>query len=401
MHAPTVANSARRLSQEGIWDASLERAKRWLLQSGIYILERNDPQYGAVYSRYDTRRQRHELIYAEATGYVLSLLAYLANTTRDKTLAEHAAASGDWLVSWFESNNGMISMGLRDGVAIRQAYTFDNGVCCKGLIDLYQLSGDDRYLQCAQQIATWLIREAQNDDGSVKPVFDMDTGRFVQDRTLWYKVSGSFQAKVAMPLFLLHSITGDKQAREAAVRLCKWAVRQQRPDGSFPANMHTNVVNVHFHCYTVEALLYASGFEQHQEFLVAAERGINWAARMQRTDGSLPRWCRRGIFRGRGSEAQAQVTRIFSLMNMLRPHRELEEAARKAGESLMKMQRSGHDTKEDGGFAEVDVWIYRFIPRKSPYMTSWSTMFALQALHFVKQSASGGGDFTHEGKMLF
>ena len=77
---------------------SLDRAQNWLFHSGIYILTPSDPNYGAVYSHYDRKKKRHELVYAEVTGYVISLLRYLSTRTPDLELLNAAKASGEWLL---------------------------------------------------------------------------------------------------------------------------------------------------------------------------------------------------------------------------------------------------------------------------------------------------------------
>ncbi len=371
----------------------------WLLNSGIYISNPEDPNYGAFHSHYSVEQRRHDLVYAEATGYGLSLLKYLNGKHASARLVDFARASGDWLVRWAKRHHGIIAMGLTGGEEIREAYAFDNGVCCKGLLDLYALTADERYLECAEGIADWLVSAALCEDGSVKPVFDLNSGRFVEDRRTWYRVSGSFHAKIAMPLLQLSSINKDGRIRDAAVRICERAIGQQRGDGNFPANKATKWTYSHFHCYTVEALLFAFAYERSPRFMEAAERAIDWAMNAQGTDGALPRWSGGGSMRETASDVQAQAVRIFSLANMLRPRRELVVASQKASKFLLELQRLDEERAMHGGFLGGSVRKYRIIPRRSLEMTSWAAMFAIQALHFMEEASSG--DFYVEGKFLF
>jgi uncharacterized protein YyaL (SSP411 family) len=403
---PDLASPQRRAPRVGLGQAAgaassspLGMVKSWLLNSGIYILDPEDKNYGAFYSHYNAEQKRHDLVYAEATGYGLSLLSYLNRDHSSAPLVDLARASGDWLVGWAKRHQGIIALGLTGGKEIREAYAFDNGVCCKGLLDLYTLTADDRYLKCAERIAHWLVREALCDDGSVKPVFDLNSARFVEDQRTWYKLSGSFHAKIAMPLLQLSSINKDRRIRDAAVRICEWALGQQQDDGNFPANRTTKWTYLHFHCYTVEALLYAYACERSQRFIDAAERAINWTMKMQGVDGTLPRWYGGGSMKETASDVQAQVTRICSLLNMLSPRRELVEASQKASKFLLALQRVDEEQTMRGGFTGGTVRKYRIIPRKSLEMTSWAAMFAIQALHFMEVASSG--DFYIEGKSLF
>ncbi len=97
--------------------SELGRAESWLLKSGIYILDRNDPNYGAIYSYYDHKLKKYELVYAEATGYVISLLKYLYSINKDSKLIDFARASGDWLVRLAERYNGIIALGAASSSA--------------------------------------------------------------------------------------------------------------------------------------------------------------------------------------------------------------------------------------------------------------------------------------------
>src|SRR5689334_19002213 len=120
----------------GVGNAA-QNAQHWLLHSGVYILDPKDPNYGAVYSYYDPAHRRFELVYAEATGYVISLLRYLYAHSADKSLVHFARASGDWLIGFAAQHAGIISMGRTSERDLHEAYAFDNGICCKGLLDLY------------------------------------------------------------------------------------------------------------------------------------------------------------------------------------------------------------------------------------------------------------------------
>lgn len=359
--------------------SSLEKVQSWILKSDIYILDRNDPNYGAIYSYYDCKAKNYQLVYAEATGYVISLLKYLYSINKDGKLIEFARASGDWLIRLAERYNGIIVMGIKDGNDIRQAYAFDNGICCKGLLDLYELTGDTKYLEYAEKIAGWLTNKVLNEDGSVKPLVDINSGNFVEDSSVWYKASGSFHAKIAMPLLQLYSINKNDKIRDVAMKVCEWALDQQKSDGSFPVNKYNRSVNLHAHCYTIEALLYAYASQGTQKFLAASEKAVDWIVKVQESDGSLWLWHGDGFVKMKASYAIAQVVRICILMHMLNDKENLLEVARNASKFLVGMQCCEQDSKVNGGFYE-DTRKYGFMMRRSSHVTSWATMFAMHAI---------------------
>lgn len=377
--------------------AVVRRAEAWLQYSGICVRDGPGANAGAVYSYYDTRRRTHTLLYAEATGYFLSLCRYLHHLGRGGDWAAAGRAGGDWLLSLVEPARGALVMGLREHTVIDQAYAFDNGICCKGLLDLYQTTGTARYLEQAERIARWLVHEALNQDGSVKPVLDLSVGRFVENRRAWFMASGSFQAKIAMPLLQLAAIAGDRGFRRAAVRICEWALAQQRPDGGFPANRLTRGVNLHAHLYTIEALLYAYAREGRDDFLMAAARGLAWAAARQRADGSILLWSH-APWGPTATYAVAQAVRAFLLLDLVRPDARLREAAAAGAGFLVRMQADSPDPAASGGFFEERRGEIGLGSRNSHRVTSWTTMFAVHALHLL---AERGTRFDDEIGFLF
>jgi uncharacterized protein YyaL (SSP411 family) len=380
-------------------EARRAMAIEWLLHSGISIADPVDPHCGALYSHYDGEQGRHELIYPEATGYGLSLLSDLhAHGATDRCL-QRARVSAGWLMRWAERHGGIIAMGLDRGREVPEAYTFDHGVCCKGLLDLYRVTSDEDYLRCAETLARWIIERALRPDGSVRPVFDLEAGDFVEAPSPWYKVSGSFHAKISMALLDLAALRRDQRFREAAVRMLQWARGQQHPDGSFPVNAGTKATYLHFHWYTVEAFLYAFARERSEEYIMAAARAVDWALKRQAADGTFPRWVHRMALRETAADVQAQAVRSVSLLHMLRPAAALQDAARRACAALLAFQRVTGGAAVRGGFTGGSIRKYRVVTRRSLQMTSWAAMFAIQALRFMETEP--GQDFNAYAARLF
>jgi uncharacterized protein YyaL (SSP411 family) len=266
------------------------------------------------------------------------------------------------------------------------------------LLDHYELTGDKKYLEYAEKIADWLLDNALNEDGSIKPLLDIDTGNFVQDEGVWYKASGSFHSKISMSLLQLYSINKNDRLLDAATKVCEWAVGQQKPDGIFPVNKYNRSVNLHAHCYTIEALLYAYAFNNKQEFLESVEKAVNWITSVQESDGSIWLWHGNGFVKMKASYAIAQAARIFLLMHMLNGNKNLIEAAKKASNFLLTMQCSEQDSRINGGFYE-DIRKYGFMMRRSSHITSWATMFSMQASSMMDRI--GKTNFNAEIKGLF
>ena len=54
-----------------------EKVKNWLISSGLCILDKTNPNVGAVHSYYDTQNKKYSFLYPEITGYYLSTLKFL------------------------------------------------------------------------------------------------------------------------------------------------------------------------------------------------------------------------------------------------------------------------------------------------------------------------------------
>jgi uncharacterized protein YyaL (SSP411 family) len=374
----------------------LKKAESWFFNSGIYVLDKDDPNYGAVYSYYDYKAKDHQLVYAEATGYAISLLKYLHLMKNDAKLIDLAMASGDWLVKLADRYDGIITMGIRGSSEIKLAYPFDNGIVCKGLLDLYELTKDNRYLEHAEKMAVWLVKKSVDKDGSVKPVFDTQSQSFMQDDSLWYKVSGSFHSKITMSLLQLHSINKNDVFYDAATQVCNWALSQQKPDGSFQINIRNKAVNLHTHCYTVETLLYAYALHNNSKFLEAAERATDWMLKTQNPDGSLWLWHGGNYGKAKPAYAISQFVRICLLLNLLNGKENLLSSAKRASQFLLTMQSTDSDIKMNGGLYE-DISKIGPITRKSSHITSWATMFAMHAAGMLEKT----GGFKEEISKLF
>jgi uncharacterized protein YyaL (SSP411 family) len=372
----------------------IEKAESWLLKSGIYILDTTDPNYGAVYYHYDCGGRNYELIYAEATGYIISLLKYLFSLYKDNKLIDFARASGEWIIRFAQKYDGVIMMGLRDNNDIKLAYPFDNAICCKGLLDLYELTTEKKYLEHAEKIANWLVNKALNEDGSVKPEFDIDSGKFMESADAWWKASGSFHSKITMCLLRLYSINKNDTMRDAAMKVCQWTLQQQNQDGSFPSNKYMRSINVHAHCYTIEALLYAYAWQNNKTFLTSAQKAVDWMLAMQEVDGSLRLWYDSESGEIKPSYAISQFIRILLLMYLLDRKEHFIEAAKRASKFLMSLQALEQDSRINGGFYEYatsseliakDGQIISSKLKKRKALPSWGTMFTIQSFSILER----------------
>jgi uncharacterized protein YyaL (SSP411 family) len=311
---------------------------------------------------------------------LISLLKYLYFVNKHDRYIEYAKCSGDWLIRVAERYNGMIIIGIEGGNDIKQSQSFDMGIDCKGLVDLYELTQDRKYLLYAEKIAS-ILMDAIREDGSVESTL-YRSPEVKYEEGEWWQESGSLHSKIAMSLLQLYSINRNRKHLESAIKICEWTLMQQQADGSFRVNRYNNSVNLHAHCYTMEALLYAYVWLGKKEFLDAVVKAADWMVRMQAADGSLWLWYNGGVPGVWPAYAIAQFVRLLVLLHLIDPGKHFLEAATRASEYLTGMQNSLPDIKMNGGFFEF-LSDEEQSKLKPSVLGSWSTMFAIQALDFL------------------
>ena len=116
-----------------------EQVKNWLLNSGLYVYQKQDEQYGGVHSFYDLKDQKFGFLYPEITGYCISTIRFLYAHEKKEQYLEHAQASADWLMKIYKKYGGVVQGISSDTSQQKLAFSFDTSICAKGLLDYYLL----------------------------------------------------------------------------------------------------------------------------------------------------------------------------------------------------------------------------------------------------------------------
>jgi Squalene-hopene cyclase C-terminal domain len=206
-------------------------------------------------------------------------------------------------------------------------------------------------------------------------------GGSIEDPGGFFGDGSSIHVKNAIAFLLLHATTGREQFREAADQACRYTLTLQDADGAFWNRPERLSVFTHAHCYACEGLLYAGQALGEPTYTVAAQRGVQWLAQTQLSDGSWlanhkAAWSVRGtldaIQRPRASDAAAQAARLFSLTgpryerNRLSALQFLLGCQNDGGAFYYRRTRFGYDQK----------------------LYTWCTQFAVQALTWNRCSAA-------------
>ncbi len=369
---------------------SVELAENWILNSGIQNLE--GEQKGGFNSWYDLEHKKYEFLYSEITGYGITMLLYLNRLNPDKMLVERAKLAANWLLSralhesggiktrhYYDTDRANHDYSFESGIL----YAFDNGIVAYGLVNLYNVTKEGKYLKAAENISKFLIERMQKESGEFYASYDAKSSKLMDDDSKWSTQSGSYHAKIALPMIEMFKITKDDAYRKSAINVCNAALRMQQDDGRFITYRTEKDTHIHPHCYSAEGLLYAGLRLQREDFIQGAAKAAEWVLNNTEEGGSIKclySFSKKMFVTYERCDVLAQTLRLASFLQKMGKIKDNGRISR-IMERVINFQKS--DGVQKGGF------YYGMDTNKPlPYLNSWCTMFALQALHMNNSSSS-------------
>ena len=238
-------------------DEVADKAISWLLDSGIQFNSQSPETDGGFASWYEQDTESSPYLYAEITGYMLTLLTWLNSRKQDVRLLKSAIRAADWLIEISHKASG----GFPCLVPLRPnrfehkrdyIYTFDCGIILSGLVNLHRATGIPRFLSAAVTVADWMLRDLLEDTGALKPIYNAATGDWIYSDAEWSLCSGSYHTKVAIGLINLYDATKLPKYLNAATRICDFALAFQESNGRFVTFPESGGTNSHPHAYAAE-----------------------------------------------------------------------------------------------------------------------------------------------------
>ena len=337
---------------------ALERAGRWLLDSGIQSSE------GGVARYYRSDLERNQPVSTEITGYHASAMIYLHSITNNDEYLDRATHTARFLstCAW--------DPGLRtfpfEYPESAHAYFFDCGIIIRGLLAVWRVSQDrafrDTALACGEAMLT------DFDAGfDFHPVLDLPSKAPALRDPRWSRSSGCYQLKVGLAWYELYEESGEEKFHEAYQRLLAQALAAH--DDFLPG--HTDPAKVmdrlHAYCYFLEGLLPVLP----QPALAA---GIQRVIYLLHT--IAPAFARSDVY------AQLLRMRLYAAEADLLPL-DSHTAAMEA-ETLAGFQMASADGHIDGGFCFGSKQ-----GQSLPYVNPVSTAFCIQALEMWRGHCAG------------
>jgi len=155
--------------------------------------------------------------YPETTGYLIPTLIRLSNVFDDPKYSAAALSTGQWLLD-IQAQNGSWHGGLHPSNS-SEGSVFNTGQILKGMIALYEFTGDLKFLEAADKGADWLA--SRIDKGGLWPAGD-------------YRASEtpSYYTHVAWPMLEVWKKTQSEFQRSSSERFLDMALGRKLSNGA-------------------------------------------------------------------------------------------------------------------------------------------------------------------------
>jgi len=166
-------------------------------------------------------------------SFGLPLVAYIQmyEITKKERYLEHARAWADYGVN-LQADNGCFY--LLDNMFWNSDLTAPE---LRGLVFLYEITGEKKYLNSAIKFADWLIKH-QREDGAWPIGIDRE------DEVCAPNVGPGDVPNIGISLIRLHKVTGEKKYLNSAIRAVKYSIKMQATEtGAYPYYLNDPLVH--------------------------------------------------------------------------------------------------------------------------------------------------------------
>jgi hypothetical protein len=255
----------------------------WICESNVQVIDGVDK--GGVYAWIDEESNRGSFLYSETTGYLISLIRNVSYFDEDANLLKMARSAADWLLRVAQYEDGLLLSRKYCGPSEdkfsfdnKNIGLFDNCIAAYGLLGIYRMTDEDRYLQQAENIANACLDHFFDKNlGLLGAIFDGKKKCIRTQSNHWSLHSGSFLLKCALMFVELSAARPKSRYQEAVNTLIDLALDKQLASGAFRTSKSSNQTHLHPHTYTVEALLYLGHEWRRADLLESAKCAIDFS----------------------------------------------------------------------------------------------------------------------------
>ncbi len=352
--------SINKYSAKGKKEAT-ENAVNWLLHSQKMMKDQGFGSYHII--------NKWSSSYPETSGYIIPTLIEFGEKTNNQTIIEKAISAADWLIKIQKESGGWQGGRVEDD---NPEIVFNTGQIIRGLLAVYNLNKEKKYLNSAIKAADWLC-SVQSDEGFWKKNALMNRERV-------------YDSYVDVPLILVYLLSSEKKYLVAARKNLDWIInKKQKPNGWFEDCDNTIKNNdrpiLHTISYTIDGLLDSGIILDDNKLIEAAEKPAKVLLEKFQKDGFL-----NGRFNSKweGSEYMlltgcAQIAIVWMKLYKIGKGKEYLKAAKMMNSILVTIQkRSKNESLDTKGALSGSFPIWgRYEPFAFP---NWATKYFIDSL---------------------
>lgn len=339
-----------------------------------FLMESIDTSKGgsrAYYSRLYNPIFGWSLMYPETTGYIIPTFITYGKKFKQDIVINKAIEMADWLIS-IQYDDGSFPGGLFKKSNMKKSI-FNSSQIIIGLVNIYNETKDEKYLESSIKCANWIVKN-QNNDGS------------------WleynYKknYTPSYYTRAAWPLLMVWELNGDDKLKDAAVKTLDLIYKRELKNGfikhsGFERNSYAFI---HTIAYVIRGFFEASQILNNNAF---EDISIEWSKvflRKLEINGKLPgayfdNYKKVDYFECLTGYCQLAIIwlKIFNKINDPR----FANCAIKAIDRVSKFVPKYSFLKKKGGVPGSHPFYGRYMMFRQP---NWATKFFIDAILLEK-----------------
>lgn len=308
--------------------------------------------------------------YPETTGYILPTLLQYAAFNYDENINKAVVRAAEWLLAIQKPSGGWQGGRVNED---RPEVVFNTAQVIRGLLAVYKLTNEDRYLDSAVKAGDWLC-DIQDDEGTWTKNALMGQARV-------------YDSYVDYPLLMLHKQTHIEKFRLHAIKNLDWIVNNKQHENAWFEDCDNTVKRndkpiLHTIAYTIDGLLDSGIYLNERTYIDAARRAADVLKEKFDQDGHL-----HGRYNNRweGSEHMiltgcAQMSIIWLKIAHYSGNNNYAETAMNMNTLLAHLQNR-NITKESKNSSGAMNGSYPFWGRYEPFaFPNWATKYFADAM---------------------
>jgi uncharacterized protein YyaL (SSP411 family) len=258
-----------------------------------------------------------------------------------------------------------------------RCFTFDNAICLSGLLDIYSITQEKKYLDAATTIGTWLKEMHPTADVFYSYVQEGSSEQ-KHPGTNFADDGGCLHIKNTIGVLKLGQASGVDEWNRLAKEILDAGIDRQLHNGAFPVQRKVQQIFSHAHSYATEGYLFAFLTLQDQRYLEVVKHAARYLRSVQAWDGGIFQYNRSGV---RASDATAQAIRIWKTIDLINGTSEYTSSIHRALSFLGRMQYVGPNDVSGAILYTRSPFL-----RRAPLAYSWVGMFTSSACALVRRS---------------